>query len=86
MKNYLIVGWTLREAVYCFNYMRDLLRDHIDWASNSSMTIVVDEYCLRFMSDEQYSKYGRVGYRGEVINSRYVVRMLDTYATLKGVN
>lgn len=86
MKTYLIVGWTLREAVYCFNYMCDLLRGRIDRASKLSMTIIIDEYCLRFMSDEQFFRYGRVGYRDEIINSRYIVKMLDTYATLKGAN
>lgn len=83
-KNYLIVGRTLREAVYCFNYMSDLLRDHIVRASKSSMTTFIDEYCLHFISGEQYFRYGRVGYRGEVLNARYVERLLDTYATLKG--
>lgn len=82
MKQYLIVGDTLKETMYCFDYMGRVLRDKISNISERSLTIVVDEYHLRFMSKEQYFRYGRIGYRGEALNSRYVERLLDTYKVL----
>lgn len=82
MKQYLIIGDTLKETMYCFDYMRRLLSGKMSSVSRLNQTIVVDEYCLRFMSEEQYLRDGYRGRRYKALNVRYVERMLDTYKVL----
>lgn len=82
MKHYLIIGDTLKETMHCFDYMRRLLSGKMSSVSRLNQTIVVDEYYLRFMSEEQYWRYGCMGYRGKTLNSRYVERLLDMYKVL----
>lgn len=82
MKEYIILAETLRDAVYCFDYMRLLLRNKITWSNNVRLEIHIEEYRLRFMSEEHYFRNGgRVGTRAEIIGNRYVERLLDTYRT-----
>lgn len=82
MKEYIILGETLRDVTYCFDYMRLLLRNKITWSSNVRREIHIDEYCLRFMTEQQYFRNGGCcGTCAEVIGSRYVSRLLDTYRT-----
>ena len=82
MKEYIIIGETLREVIYCFDYMRLLLRDKIAWSNNVRREIHIKEYRLRFMSEHEYfQKGGCCGTRAEVIGIRYVERLLDTYRT-----
>lgn len=83
MKEYIILAETLRDTMYCFDYMRRLLRDKITWSNGIRREIHIDEYCLRFMSEEQYVHYSGHGYHGKVIGNRYVERLLDTYRTCK---
>ena len=82
MKQYLIIGDTRKESMYVFDYMCWLLRDKIVRASKLGRVICIDEYILKFTSDELYERYDRHGSRAEVLGSRYVERMLDTYRTL----
>lgn len=82
MKEYIIIAETLRDVVYCFDYMLLLLRDKITWSNNVRREIHIKEYRLRFMSEHEYfQKGGCCGTRAEVIGSRYVERLLDTYRT-----
>lgn len=84
MKEYIIIGETLHDVMYCFDYMRLLLRNKIVWSNNIRREIHIDEYCLRFMSEQQYFRNGGCrGTRAEVIGSRYVERLLDTYRTFR---
>ena len=83
MKEYIILSETLRDAVYCFDYMCLLLRNKITWSNNVRREIHIEEYHLRFMSEQQYVYWGGHGYRGEVIGNRYVERLLDIYRTFK---
>ena len=83
MKRYYILGDSLRDAVYCFNYMRYLLRDHIRFTDKNWRVIDIDEYRLIFASDELYYRKYRLGnHDAKVISCYYVERMLDTYRTL----
>ena len=82
MTRYLIVGSTLKEAMYVFDYMCRLLRDKIIRASKVGRWIEIDNYILKFTSDELYWRHDRHGSRAEVINALYVERLLDTYKTL----
>lgn len=84
MKTYLIIGDTLRDSMYCFSYMTRLLHDKIIWASKIRREIHIDEYILKFTSDELYWRQDRFGNRAEVLNCYYVERLLDTYSVLKG--
>lgn len=84
MKQYLIIGETLKESMYVFDYMCWLLHDKVARASKVGRTIYINEYILKFTSDELYERYDRHGSRAEVLGSRYVERMLDTYRTLAG--
>lgn len=82
MKEYIILAETLRDVVYCFDYMRLLLRDKIIRSNGVRREIHINEYRLRFMSEHEYfQKGGCCGTRAEVIGSRYVERLLDTYRT-----
>lgn len=84
MKEYIILAETLRDAVYCFDYMHLLFRNKITWSNKVRREIHIEEYRLRFMSEEQYFRNGGCcGTRAEVIGSRYVERLLDTYRTFK---
>lgn len=84
MKDYIILSETLRDATYCFDYMQLLLRNKIALSNRVRREIHIDEYRLRFMSEEQYFRNGGcIGTRAEVIVSRYVERLLDTYRTFK---
>lgn len=84
MKEYIILAETLRDVVYCFDYMLLLLRNKITWSSRVRQEIHINEYRLRFMSEQQYFRNGGcLGTRAEVIGSRYVERLLDTYRTFK---
>ena len=82
MKYYLIIGETLRESMHVFDYMYWLLHDKIIRASKIGRTIYIDVYFLKFTSDELYERYDRHGSRSEIIDCRYVERLLDTYNTL----
>ena len=82
MKQYLIIGENLKEAMYVFDYMCWLLRDKIIRASKIGRVICIDEYILKFTSEEMYERYDRIGWRAEVIGCRYVERLLDTYRVL----
>ena len=84
MKDYIILSETLSDAIYCFDYMCLLLRKKIIWSNRVRREIHIDEYRLRFMSEEQYFRNGGCcGTRAEIIGSRYVERLLDTYRTFK---
>lgn len=84
MKEYIIIDETLRDVMYCFDYMLLLLHHKITWSSKVRREIHIDEYRLRFMSEQQYFHNGGCcGTRAEVIGSRGVVRLLDTYRTFK---
>ena len=52
MKTYLIIGDTLRDSMHCFSYMTWLLHNKIIWASKVRREIHIDEYILKFTSDE----------------------------------
>ena len=82
MIDYLIVGNTLRDTMYCFDYMRRLLRDKIVRASQVQRTIEIDDVVLKFTSEELYLRNDRCGNRAEVISCYYVERLLDMYRTL----
>ena len=82
MIDYLIVGNTLRDTMYCFDYMRRLLRDKIVRASQAQRTIEIDDMVLKFTSEEIYLRNDRYGNRAEVISCYYVERLLDMYRTL----
>lgn len=82
MKQYLIIGKTLRESMRIFDYMYWLLHDKIIRASKIGRTIVVDGYFLKFTSYELYERYDCHGSRAEIVGCRYVERLLDTYKTL----
>lgn len=84
MHEYIIIGETLREAMYCYDYMCRLFPDKIVRANKCHRVIIVDEYILRFTSDELYFRSGCRGNRTPVIGSRYVERLLDTYKVLAG--
>lgn len=84
MKHYIIVGETLREVMYVFDYMARLLRDKIASVSKLRRMIYIDEYCLHFMSEEQYYRDGCRGFHYEAFNASYVERMLDRYKVLAG--
>lgn len=84
MKSYLIIGDTLRDSMYCFDYMRRLLHDKIIWISKTRREIHIDEYALKFTSEELYWRQDRIGNRAEVLSCYYVERLLDTYSVLKG--
>lgn len=84
MKDYIILCETLRDVVYCFDYMHLLFRNKITWSSRVRQEIHINEYRLRFMSEQQYFRNGGCrGTRAEVIGCRYVERLLDTYRTFK---
>lgn len=85
MKDYIILGETLRDVVYCFDYMCLVLRHKITWSNKVRREIHIDEYRLRFMSEQQYfRKGGCIGNHGaEIIGSRYVESLLDKYRTFK---
>lgn len=82
MKEYLIVGWTMRETMYCFDYMRWLLQDKIVRVNRIQRIIIFEDIILRFASDELYWRDGSRGNRAEVIGSRYVEKQLDRYKVL----
>lgn len=82
MIDYLIVGDTLRDTMYCFDYMRRLLRDKIIRASQVQRTIEIDDMVLKFTSEELYLRNDQYGNRAEVISCYYVERLLDMYRTL----
>lgn len=84
MKTYLIIGNTLRDSMYCFDYMRRLLRDKIVRINQVRREIYIDEYILKFTSEELYWRQDRIGNRSGVISCYYVERLLDTYSVLKG--
>lgn len=84
MKEYIIIEETLHEVMYCFDYMHLLLRNKITWSSRVRQEIHINEYRLRFMSEQQYFRNGGCcGTHAEVIGSRGVLRLLDTYRTFK---
>jgi hypothetical protein len=82
IKQYLIIGVTLKESISVFDYMCWLLRDKIARASKVGRWIEIDDYILKFTCDELYWRHDRFGTRAEVINALYVERLLDTYKTL----
>lgn len=83
LKRYYILGDSLRDSMYCFDYMRNLLRDHIRFTDKNWRIIDIDDYRLIFASDEQYYRNLMHGdHDVEVISCYYVERMLDTYRTL----
>lgn len=84
MKNYFIVSETLREAVYCYRYTRDVLRDKISWCDDNWRVINVEDCRLIFTSEEVYWRSKRNDRRADVLNGRYVERQLDRYRVLKG--
>lgn len=84
MKTYLIIGNTLRDSMYCFDYMRRLFRDKIVRINQVRREIHIDEYVLKFTSEELYWRQDRIGNRADVLDCYYVERLLDTYSVLKG--
>ena len=85
MKQYLIIEETLKGSMYVFDYMLSLLGDKITRASKVGRTICIDDYILKFTSNElyeRYERYDRHGSRSDILSARYVERMLDTYRTL----
>ena len=84
MQNYIIIGETLRDTMYCYDYMCRLLRDKIVYANQRNGKIHIDEYSLRFMSDDMYWRNGWRVNRAKVISCNYVERQLDRYRILKG--
>lgn len=83
LQRYFIVGRSLRDSVYCYNYMRDLLRDHIRFMNNQWKIIDIDEYRLIFTSEELYYRNHRHGNHDvEALSCYYVERLLDMYRTL----
>lgn len=83
LKRYYILGESLRDAVWCYGYMRNLLKDHIRFTDKNWRIIDIDEYRLIFASSEQYYRNCRHGnHDAKVISCYYVERMLDTYRTL----
>ncbi len=68
--------------MYIFDYMIRLLGDKIIRANKVGRWIEIDNYVLKFTSDELYWRQDRYGSRDEVINALYVERLLDTYKTL----
>ena len=84
MKDYIVIADTMRDAHYCFHYMLDLLRGKITYASKLNLTICIDEYRIKFTSEEMYITKHRFGSRAETLNCSYVERLLDTYKVLSG--
>lgn len=82
MRSYLIIGATLKEAMYVFDYMCRLLRDKITRASKVGRWIEIDDYILKFTCDELYWRHDRFGTHADVLNAPYVERLLDTYKIL----
>lgn len=83
LQRYFIVGSSLRDSVYCYNYMRDLLRDRIRFANSQWRIIDIDEYRLIFTNEELYYRNHRLGNHDvEVLSCYYVERLLDMYRTL----
>ena len=86
MKQYLIVGQTLHESMYVFDYMLRLLRGKVERATKVGRTIHIDDYVLKFSCTELYERYDRIGSRAEVIPARHVERLLDMYRTFTSVH
>lgn len=84
LKRYYVIGDTLRDAVWCYNYMLNLLHDHIRWTDRTWKIIDIDEYRLIFTSADLYMSHQRHGNRAETISCYGVERQLDRYRTLKG--
>lgn len=83
LKRYYILGMSLRDTMYCYDYMRNLLSVHIRFADRHWRIIDIAEYRLIFTSEEQYHRYHEIGNRdAETLSCYYVERLLDTYRTL----
>lgn len=84
MKEYLIISETLREAVYCYNYMLRLVGDKATYVNKPARIIHIDGYMLRFINEETYWRFGCRGNRAKVTSCEYILRQLDRYRILKG--
>lgn len=89
LQRYFIVGRSLRDSVYCYNYMRDLLRNHIRFTNSQWRIIDIDEFRLIFTNEELYYRnyrhyrhYRHGNHDVEIISCYYVERLLDMYRTL----
>ena len=87
--NLIITAPTMRRLAYIFNYMCDILHDHVVRCSRIGMEIVVCDiktkeiFTIRFMTEEKYDKQARLGNRARVMTSDYLENQLDKLHILK---